>query len=188
VLPVPLRFLLAYDPLFLDLARRLRSGFLGKLDGSLVQAALDAPGSIPQVCAFILFLLGFPRDLRASFDGASSLGRFFFIYDGFVLSLEASVVRSGVPAPGIALVGSLHGGKGLLEFRFGAERLSAYSPREGESFRLAFPEGDGERYRSADLSRSGGPIVVDERTDRAAMEYVSSRLGAFSEAFAETRR
>jgi hypothetical protein len=116
-------------------------------------------------------------------DAAANLGRVIYLYDSYAFSLEASFVPAAVPRAGVSLTGSFSCARALVEFRFGAERLSAYAPSEDESCRLSLPEGDGDYYRSMDLQEPGGPRVLTDGKDASALAWVSDLLGSRFHAF-----
>lgn len=147
---------------------------------SVVASARD----LSEVCAFLVLFFGIPCETRLFSDRSASLGRLLFFYEGFALSLDA-VFSSGAAAapPGVALTGSLSCAAALVEFRFGAERLSAYAPSEDLRYRLAFPEGDGERYRKMDEASPSGPVVADGKRDAEAVAFAERLLGSVFDSF-----
>jgi hypothetical protein len=173
-----------YDPLFLDLSRRMRSGFFGSAMGGSCAAAVSSSSDFSDVCAFLVLFFGIPTRAEAFADPAARLGRVILLFDGFAFSLDASFVSAAVPQPtGVALTGSIAFDRSLLEFRFGVERLAAYAASENDRHVLAFPEGDGTYYRNLDAADPDGPRVLTAERDAETSEYVAKLLGGRFDSF-----
>lgn len=181
---VPLRHRLLYDPVFLDLSRRFRGGFFGRIEGVGASAAVGSPAVLSELCCFFLLFFGRPERGAAFSDLQAALGRVFLFYPSFALSLDASFVPAAVPADtGLSLSGSAACERAVVEFRYGRERFAAYAPPEAESRRLAVPEGDGAFYRLRDQERPGGPRLAGVERDAEAAAYAAELLGSRFAAF-----
>ncbi len=162
----PLRFVLRYDPVFLELGRRMGIGEWGVPTGVSVSAALMGAEDERELIAFLIYLFGLPATAtRTDFHTCS---RSFLLYGDFALTVE-SVVVGAVPLQGRAVVsGFLSCSAGCVEFRLGSERVLTAARDESRVFRLSMAEGDGERYRAMDEELPGGPVVVSPLEDEAA--------------------
>lgn len=184
VTSLPLRHRLLYDPLFLDLSKRFRNGFFGKISGGGCSAVVSSSADFLQVCAFFILFFGVPGKSRSFADPSARLGRALFFFDGFAFSLDGVFVPAAVPiAAGVGLTGSVACALSLVEFRFGAERLAAYAPSENERHRLAFPEGDAAYYRRLDESAAAGHGLLSAERDAEATEYAANLFGSKFDAF-----
>jgi hypothetical protein len=165
---MPLRFVLRYDPVFLELARRLASGEWGGLTGISVSAVLGSHEKERELLSFLILLFGRPPSaLRTVIP--HELTRSIFMYGTFALSLECVVAGEALLyGRDAAISGSMSCTAAFVEFRLGSDRFLAAARDESHFYRASMAEGDGERYRSLDESKAGGPVVVGEAADLAA--------------------
>lgn len=164
----PLRFVLRYDPVFLELGRRLASGEWGKATGVSVSAALAGDGNERDLLAFLILLFGQPSS--ATRTTQYPVSRSIFMYRTFAVSAECVVSKEALCfGREAAVIGSLSCSTAFVEFRLGSDRLLSAARDENRSYRASLAEGDGERYRQKDETSSGGPIIVDAASDEAAL-------------------
>ncbi|MFA6507972.1 MAG: hypothetical protein WCT14_17860 [Treponemataceae bacterium] len=183
---VALRHRLFYDPLFLDLHRRLVAGYFGRIAGGGSSAVVSSTQDLFQLCAFFVLFFGVPQKSHFFSDRAASLDKILLLYDNYALSLDAVLAPKAVPpSTGIALTGSLSCSRALVEFRFGAERLSAYAPSEETRYRLAFPEGDGALYKKMDEAYPDAKRLISRERDHAAVAFAEEVLGTRFDSFTE---
>ena len=164
----PLRFVLRYDPVFLELGKRLARGEWGRPTGVSVSAVLAEAAAERDFIAFMLLLFGHP--VSASRSDCSTFTRYLFLYENYALTAEC-VVAEEAPLYGrsAAVTGSLSCSSSFAEFRLGAERLLTVASGVSKAYRASMAEGDGERYRSMDERAFGGPVVVSVDADAAAL-------------------
>ena len=164
----PLRFVLRYDPVFLELGKRLGNDEWGKLTGVSVSAVLSRAEDERELFAFLITLFGLPSTaVRTDFPAFS---RSIFLYGDSALIAEC-VVSPDAPLYGraAAVSGLLSCSQGCMEFRLGSERILTAARDESHVFHLSMAEGDGERYRSMDEADPRGPVVVSPLSDAAAV-------------------
>jgi hypothetical protein len=164
----PLRFALRYDPVFLELGRRLGSDEWGKLTGVSIFAALDRLENERELLAFLLLLFGHCENAHRTVS--PTLSRSIFIYGSFALSSECVIVGDALHfCRDFAISGSMACSSAMVEFRLGADRVLTFARDETHSYRASFAEGDGERYRRLDETSPGGPVVVRPADDADAL-------------------
>lgn len=164
----PLRFVLRYDPVFLELGRRLASGEWGKATGVSVSAVLASAGNERDLLAFLILLFGQPSSAIRTMQHPVS--RSIFMYRNFAISAECVVSKEALCFGREASVtGSLSCSTAFVEFRLGSDRLLSAARDENRSYRASLAEGDGERYRQKDEASPGGPILADAVSDEAAL-------------------
>ncbi len=165
----PLRFLLRYDPVFLELTRSLRSQLWGDAIGASVQAVVSSTEDSIELIAGLQLVFGFPGSARYSFDGCLSNAILVFGTD-FAMTVEIvaapNALRDDRP---FMLVGSLNCDRSLVEFRLGAEKSLSYLGSSASPVTLPIAEGDGARYRIMDLAAVGGPLIVTDTDDIKAL-------------------
>ncbi len=164
----PLRFVLRYDPVFLELGKRLASGEWGRPTGVSVSAILADAAAEREVLAFLFLLFGHP--LSASRLDCTTFTRSIFLYGSSALTAEC-VHAAEAPLYGrrAAIAGSLSCSALFAEFRLGAERLLTVARDESRSYRVSMAEGDGARYRRMDERAPDGPVVARADADAAAL-------------------
>lgn len=148
-MPRPLRLLLYFDPVFLELGRCRDDGRWGPLRGLSLFAAVPDTAGLREILAFLHLFLGPPSKSFCTLrPGAAEL---VHTYDGSAaVHLTASMVPQGLPAAGI-LCGSASFDHAMAEFRWGNEGFLAYSTQEGESVRVNLED---PAYEGADSAIS----------------------------------
>lgn len=174
--PLPLRHALRYDPVFLELGRRLAGGEFGPPTGVSSSSVLPSPEDVSEIVAFWVLLLGVPSFSSLRIDPAASLYRAIFAYSGFGLTADLVVVGSGSLPYGPTLTGSASCARAFFDFRFGSERLLSYAPDEDSHVPVALPEGDGAFYRAMDLKVPADRRLVPEEADAAALAFARDLL------------
>jgi hypothetical protein len=173
----PLRFVLRYDPVFLELGRRLEKGEWGRPNGASVSAALSRAEDEREALAFLVLLFGMPQ--RASRSSRFPLARSILLYDSFALSIDCVVAEEALSSGrAAALAGSLSCSTAFVEFRLGTDRLLAAARDEEHCYRASMAEGDGERYRRMDEIRQGGPVIADPAADTSALAAADRLLSS----------
>lgn len=169
--PLPLRHALRYDPVFLELGRRLAGGAFGPPTGISSSSVLGSAEDVAEIVAFWTLLLGLPSFSSLRVDSAASLHRAIFAYPGFGLTADLVVVDPRSLPFGPTLTGSVSCARAFFEFRFGSERLLSYAREEDSSVPIALPEGDGAFYRAMDLEAPADERLVTGGTDEAAVAF-----------------
>jgi hypothetical protein len=172
----PVRFLLRYDPVMLELVRRVRSGFWGDPVGASVQAVASSADDAAEILAALVLAFGKPVSGFCSRVDGLIVAVLVFGND-FALSAELSLAPAalGEDRPFVAM-GSLNCRRTLMEFRLGTEKTLAYAGPDSAALRLPLAEGDGARYRSEDLE--AGSLLVTEKDDGEALELARKLLSA----------
>lgn len=168
---IPLRHALRYDPVFLELGRRLALGEFGPPTGIGSTSVLGSEGDVAELIAFWFLFFGAPIFSTLRRDPASSLHRAILGYPLFGLSVDMVVVDAAALPYGPTLTGSVSCTGGFIEFRYGAERLLSYARQEDSHFPIALPEGDGAFYRAADLEAPADGRLLSDYADEAAVAF-----------------
>jgi len=173
---VPLRFQLRYDPVFLELGRRFRGEAWGRPTGVSAHAAVARGEQRRELVVFLRLLFGRPDSAIVNDFGTFEQFVFFYL-PRYAMQLTLSrLPPEGYGNRDVAVVGSVAFERGLLEFRWGAERLLSFTSDGAAWTRIALPEGDGRRYREAE---SGGEArLVTDRDESEAELFADSLPGA----------
>ncbi|HCM27376.1 MAG: hypothetical protein A2Z99_10385 [Treponema sp. GWB1_62_6] len=165
----PIRFLLRYDPVILELVRRVRSGLWGGPVGASVQAAVASISDAEELIAGILLAFGPPASAHCSRAG-DLFAAVLIMGSDFAITAEIVVAPAalGADLPFVA-VGSLNCRRTLVDFRIGTERILSFAGPDSSAVRLPLAEGTGARYRHQDVSGKSGPVIVTEDADREAL-------------------
>lgn len=172
----PLRFVLRYDPVFLELGKRLGRGEWGGISGVKISAALNLPESERDLLAFLILLFGHPVAAeRAEFP---TFSRSILTYAGWTLTAEC-VIGKDIPTYGRGAVisGFLSCAAAIVEFRLGSERVLTAARDEERAYRVSMAEGDGQRYRLMDETSENGPVVARAGVDEAAVAAADRLVG-----------
>lgn len=169
---IPLRRALRYDPVFLELGKRLGCGEFGSLTGISVSSVIGSTDDLVDLIAFWVTFFGRPTFSNLSFNPHSSLAHVVLLFDGFGLSMDTVVIGSPETLLlGAIVTGSVSCSRAFVEFRFGTEKLLSYAREEGRTCRVALPEGDGAYYAAMDEASSDVDRVVREESDAAALRF-----------------
>lgn len=171
----PLRFFLFYDPVFLRLSRYLTVSPWGAPVG--VSSFVSLPPDLKiykEYFAFLYALFGQPQRVLPSHQGPVLQCIFLYPQRFALQTTLVSLDSPGSLPKNIAITGSVSFPRALVEFRYARDNLLSLLVADGESQRIALPEGDGQRYRRLDEQRS--PPLLSEAVDRASLLFAESLI------------